>query len=213
MCPTDDLKNALASVADAERPTIDPADDLARARTAAGVRTRRRLRLGLSGVSALAVLTVGATLVLDRPSEPGSSSSESGTAASGVELVAEQFEATPYTFDLTPEGWSVQAQQPTAVTIAPDDGSASSDPNDFRGKLVILFDANPLTGRQLEHEGRLFWMSGDSSYTTLATRTRGDEPTGVVRIQYPAGAGWDLDSMIAFLGSVHVGPDARHGVG
>ncbi len=47
----------------------------------------------------------------------------------------------------------------------------------------------------------------------MATRTRGDEPTGVVRIQYPRDAGWDEDSMLAFLASVHVGDSARLGVG
>ncbi len=78
---------------------------------------------------------------------------------------------------------------------------------------IILFDGNRPSGRQLEHEGRLFWVSGDSGYTALATRTRDDEPAGVVRIQYPDGAGWDLDSMVAFLASVHVGPGARQGLG
>lgn len=214
MCPTDDLKRALGSVADAERPVADPAADLARARSAASARTRRRLRLGLTGATTAVVLCVGAALVLDRaPSEPGTATSVPDAPSSGVRLVAERFEATPYTFDLTPEGWSVQAQRPTAVTIAPDDGSTSSSPDDFAGKLVILFDGNRPSGRQLEHEGRLFWVSGDSGYTALATRTRDDEPAGVVRIQYPDGAGWDLDSMVAFLASVHVGPGARQGLG
>ncbi|MFC6343613.1 hypothetical protein ACFP8W_16625, partial [Nocardioides hankookensis] len=135
------------------------------------------------------------------------------TASSGVELVAKTFDATPYTFDLTPKGWSVQAQQPTAVTIVPDDGSTSDDPNVFVGKLVILFDANPPSGRAVDQDGRRFWVSGDSGYTTLATRSAPGEPAGVVRIQYPKGAGWDEASMVDFLGSVHVGPGARHGLG
>ena len=98
-------------------------------------------------------------------------------------------------------------------TIVPDDGSTSSDPNVFVGKLVIMFDANPPDGRVVDHDGRRFWVSGDSGYTTLATRTEGDEPDGVVRIQYPTGAGWDESSMVDFLGSVHVGPGARQGLG
>jgi hypothetical protein len=204
----DDLKRALQTVADAERPEADPGADLARARAAAGVRSRRRFRLGLTGVTAVAVLAIGATAVVDpEPDRAGV------TASSGVELVAEPFAAAPYTFDLTPAGWSVQAQRPTAVTIAPDDGSTSSNPDDFRGKLVILFDTNRPTGQALEHDGRAFWVSGDSGYTVLATRTRGAEPAGVVRIQYPDGAGWDRESMVAFLASVHVGPGARHGLG
>ena len=203
---SDDLRRALASVADAERPDADPAADLDRAREAARRRTRRRFRAGLGGLAAATVLAVGVTVVMDDDPPPP-------VATAGVELVAEPFAATPYTFDLTPRGWSVQAQQPTAVTIAPDDGSTSEEPDDFRGKLVILFDANPPSGRAFEQDGRAMWVDGDSDYTTLATRTRGAEPTGVVRIQYPDGAGWDLDTMAAFLASVHVGAGARLGVG
>jgi hypothetical protein len=211
MSPTHDLKRALQSAAETDRPGVDPADDLARAVAAARARTRRRFRVGLASVASAAVITVGAVAVLDRePAEPGVAAPRT---TAGVELVSETFEATPYTFDLTPRGWSVQAQQPTAVTIVPDDGSTSSDPNDFVGKLVIMFDANRPDGRVLDHEGRRFWVSGDSGYTTLATRSRDGEPAGVVRIQYPTGAGWDESSMVAFLASVHVGPGARHGMG
>jgi hypothetical protein len=211
MSPTHDLKRALRSAADTDRPEVDPADDLTRAVAAARARTRRRFRVGLAGMASAAVLTVGAVAVLDRePADPGVAAPRTAT---GVELVSEQFEATPYTFDLTPTGWSVQAQNPYAVTIVPDDGSTSSYPDVFVGKLVIMFDANRPTGRALEHDGRRFWVTGDSGYTTLATRSRDGEPAGVVRIQYPTGAGWDEPSMVAFLASVHVGPGARHGVG
>lgn len=215
MSPSHDLKRALRSVAESERPEVDPADDLGRAVAAARARTRLRFRAGLAGVASVAVLAVGAAVLVDRePTGPGvtAPSTAPGTS-SGVELVSETFEATPYTFDLTPTGWSVQAQNPFAVTIVPDDGSTSSDPDVFVGKLVILFDANRPTGRVLDHDGRRFWVSGDSGYTALATRTEDGEPTGVVRIQYPTGTGWDEASMVAFLASVHVGPGARHGLG
>jgi hypothetical protein len=204
---TDDLKRALLTVAEGDRPEADPAADLARARTAARTRTRRRFRAALAGVTAAAVLAVGAAVALDGPARGPA------PTVAGVQLVAERFEATPYTFDLTPQGWSVQAQQPTAVTIVPDDGSLSEEPNDFRGKLVILFDANAPAGRVLDRDGRRFWVSDDSDYTTVATRARDGEPEGVVRIQYPSGTGWDLDAMVAFLASVHVGPAAQHGLG
>lgn len=221
MSPTHDLKRALQSAAESDRAAVDPADDLARAVSAARARTRRRFRVGLAGVASVAVLGVGAAVVLDRqPTEPAVTAPGAGTpnagtpsAAAGVELVSETFEATPYTFDLTPQGWAVQGQRPSTVTIAPTDGSVSDHPDDFVGKLVIMFDANRPSGRMLHHEGRRFWVTGDSGYTTLATLTRGDEPAGVVRIQYPDGAGWDEDSMVAFLASVHVGPGARHGLG
>lgn len=204
MAPDDDLALALRSVADAARPDVDPADDLARARAASRRRTRRRFRAGLTGLTTAVVLGLGVSSVLP---------DEEPADQPGVELVAERLEAAPYTFDLTPEDWSVQAQQASAVTIVPDDGSTSASPDDFRGKLVILFDTNPPSGRELHVGGRDFWISDSGDYTTLATFTRGDEPSGVVRIQYPADTGWDLKAMVAFLGSVHVGPGARHGFG
>jgi hypothetical protein len=203
MAPTHDLKRALQAVAETDRPEHDPTDDLARAREAARARGRRRFRVGLAGVASVAVLAVGTVTVLDRDPAPDP----------GVHLVAERLDATPYTFDLTPKGWSVQAQTPTAVTIVPDDGSTSSSPDDFRGKLVIMFDANEPDGRVIDQDGRRFWSRGDSDYTTVATRTVAGEPAGVVRIQYPDDAGWDLASMVDFLASVHVGPGARLGVG
>lgn len=206
MCPADDVRRALESIAGADRPEADPVDDLVRARAAARTRTRRRFRLGLTGAATAVVLAVGATVVLDDSPGPVA-------PTAGVELVGEPFAATPYTFDLTPTGWSVQAQNPYAVTIVPDDGSTSSDPDVFAGKLVITFDANRPTGRVLDHDGRRFWVSGDSGYTSLATRSRDGEPAGVVHIQYPTGAGWDESSMVAFLASVHVGPGARRGHG
>ncbi|WP_028645409.1 hypothetical protein [Nocardioides sp. URHA0020] len=203
MSPSHDLTRALQAAAETGRPAVDPGADLARARHAMHARARRRVRTGLVGVAAAAVLAVGTVAVLDR----------SATDPAGVELVAQRFEATPYTFDLTPQGWSVQAQQPWAVTIVPDDGSTSEDPDVFVGKLVIMFDANRPDGRVVDHDGRRFWVSGDSGYTTLATRTRAGEPSGVVRIQYPADAGWDERSMVDFLASVHVGAGAQQGSG
>ena len=226
MSPTHDLKRALQTAAESDRPAVDPADDLARAVSAARARTRRRFRVGLAGVASVTVLGVGAAVVLERePTGPGVSAPrpDAPSAPVGVELVSETFEATPYTFDLTPQGWSVQAQMPNGVTIVPDDGSTSDDPNVFVGKLVIMFDANRPSGRVIDHDGRRFWVSSESGrttlaarrsgYTTLATLTRGDEPEGVVHIQYPNGAGWDEASMVAFLASVHVGPGAQHGFG
>lgn len=206
-----DVKHALATVVDQEWSPADPHADLARARAAAGVRLRRRFRLGLSALATAAVLGVASVAVLDdSPSAPAVSTEPDD---GGVRLVAEQFDATPYTFDLTPAGWSVQGQRPQSVTIAPDDGSTSSHPDDFRGKLVILFDTNPPDGRPVTHDDREFWVRDDSGYTTVATRTVPGEPGGVVRIQYPGDTGWDLDSMLDFLGSVHVGPLAQHGFG
>ncbi|CAI9418917.1 hypothetical protein [Nocardioides sp. T2.26MG-1] len=209
MTPTHDLKDALGLVAETGRPVPDPGDDLARAQGAARARTRRRFRVGLAGLAVVSVLGVGSATLLD-----GTDQRTTQVSPGGVQLVAERFDAAPYSFDLTPRGWSVQGQRPQTVTIAPDDGSTSSHPDDFVGKLVIMFDANPPDGREVEHDGRTFWVSDSGGgYTTMATRTRGDEPAGVVRIQYPRDAGWDEDSMLAFLASVHVGDTAQLGMG
>ena len=218
MSPTHDLRHALGAAADHERPPADPAADLARARHASRARLRRRVRLGLSGLACTVVLAVGSVTVLDDERlddpRPGDQRAAPTVAVDpGIRLVAERLDASPYTFDLTPAGWSVQGQRPSTVTIAPDDGSTSSHPDDFRGKLVILFDANPTDGRVVERDGRRFWIRTSEDYTTVATRTVAGEPEGVVRIQYPADVGWDVDSMVAFLASVHVGPLAQHGLG
>jgi hypothetical protein len=207
MSAPDDLRRALAAVADTTRPDRDVADDLARARTAARSR-RRRVRRSLAGMAGVAVLGAGVGVVAVHDARTAAPSS-----VAGVRLVARSLQAPPYTFGLTPAGWSVQAVGSTAVTIVPDDGSASTDPHDFRGKLVILFDDNPLSGRAIPYAGRTIWLTGDSGYRTLSVRTRGSEPAGVVRIQYPDGAGWDEPSMLAFLASVRVGPGAVQGKG
>ena len=202
-----EIKDLLDLAAEAERPAVDPLADLARGRSAHRARTRKRVRTGLTGFALAAVLGVGAVGVI------GDGHPDAPAAASGVKLVADEFEATPYTFDLTPVGWSVQGQNPYAVTIAPDDGTTSTNPDVFVGKLVILFDTNPPDGQRTTYEGRALWVSADSGYVTMATRSRSGEPAGVVRIQYPRKAGWSETSMEAFLASVHVGDSARHGMG
>jgi hypothetical protein len=213
-----DLKHALHVAAATSRPAPDPADDLARARAASTARSRHRVRAGLSGLAAVAVLGIGTAAVLsgqDPSDEPsaGNSATPPQKTPGGVQLVAATFDATPYTFDLTPQGWSVQGQNAFGVTIAPDDGSTSDIPDDFVGKLVIMFDAKPPGGRAVDVDGRRFWITGDSGYTTISTKTTTGEPAGAVRIQYPDDAGWDEDSMLAFAASVHVGDGARHGHG
>jgi hypothetical protein len=206
-----DLTAALRVVADTDRPVPDAVDDLARARSASRRRFRRRLQAGTAAAVVVLVAGVGIGTALaghDRTDPPSAS-----TGAAPVRLVAQPLAADPYTFDLTPKGWSVQAQSPQAVTIVPDDGRASTNPDDFVGKLVILFDQNPPGTKSLEYAGRTFWIHADSDYTTLSTRTRPGEPPGVVRVQYPAATGWTITSMLRFLGSVHVGPAARPGLG
>jgi len=206
----DELKRALGMAVPDVLPVPEPVRDLERARVALRERNRRRFQVGLGGLVVLAVAGVGTTAVVDYANAPDSSST---TASTAIQLVDETFDATPYTFDLTPKGWSVQAQNSTAVTIVPDDGSTSGDPDVFVGKLVILFDQNPTSGPAVVDDGRKIWISGDSGYTTMSTRTRAGEPAGVVRIQYPNDAGWTRTAMLDFLASVHVGRTAQPGHG
>ncbi|RNL77324.1 hypothetical protein [Nocardioides marmorisolisilvae] len=207
----DDLRDLLGLAAGDARYPVDPGADLARARTAQRDRFRRRVRLGTGALALVAVAGVGTGIAISDAGQddPGSSSAAVGR----VRLVAEQLDATPYTFDLTPKGWSVQSQNADRVTIAPDGGGTSSNPDVFIGKLVILFDQNPVGGVRFEQDGRTFWLGSDSGYTTISTLTRGAEPVGVVRIQYPNNAGWTRATMVRFLASVHVGPGARPGLG
>jgi hypothetical protein len=202
-----DLKRLLEVAAETTPGVVDPAADLARARRARRARTVGRIRVGVATIAIAVVVAVGLTRTGTTPHH------QDPVAASPVRLVAASFEADPYTFDLTPTGWHVQAQNPYAVTNVPDDGSTSGSPDVFVGKLVILFDQNPLGGGCVESDGRQFCLRTDSEYTTISTPTRADEPPGVVRIQYPDDAGWTRASMLAFLGSVHVGPGALPGLG
>ncbi len=189
----------------------DPHEDLARARRAQRSRTRGRFRLGLGALALALVAGVGVHGALDRAASP--SGRTSSVDADSIELLATTFDAKPYSFDLTPRGWSVQSQSPYAVTIVPDDGSTSPDPDVFVGKLVITFDHNPVGTQLLAGGGRRVWIHTDSGYTTLSMTTAAGEPAGVVRIQYPDHAGWDRTAMARFLRSVHVGPGAKASLG
>lgn len=211
-----DVKHLLDVAATAPRPVADPADDLRRARAKARARTGRRLRLAsatlaLGAVAALGLDQVTAPTDPTGPAGPGVSAGPA--AGADVRLVAGELDADPYTFALVPQGWSVQGQNAYGVTIAPDDGTTSASPDVFVGKLVILFDQNPPDGTLVIDDGRDFWIRDSSDYVTVATLTRGDEPPGVVRVQYPVDAGWTQATMLDFLGSVHVGPGALPGQG
>jgi hypothetical protein len=196
-----------AALAD-DAPMPSAAADLERARAGLAARRRHRFRAATAAGAFVTVAIAGGIAAVGQRTEAPSHSQ-----VDSIVLVSTPLKAAPYTFDLTPRGWSVQQQRATGVTIAPDNGSASRTPNDFQGKLVILFDRNPLTGKQLEYDGRQIWMVGDSGYTTMAMATSAGEPKGVVRIQYPNGTGWSHTQMLRFLTSIHVGASAQPGAG
>ena len=195
------------------------ATDLARGRTALSRTRRRRGAIGLAGIATASVVGIGATRLLDDTAAPRPETDrsvavdESTPHTTGVQLLASPLAAGPYTFATTPEGWFVQGTRPQAVTIAPDDGSVSDHPDDFRGKLVIMLDTNPPAGEEVTVAGRTFWLADDSEYQRISTRTLPGEPEGVVSVQYPQSSGWSVDTMLEFLGSVQVGDDALPGVG
>lgn len=215
-----DLHRLLDDAAATDASPAAPADDLGRARAALVRRRRRTWSGGLVGLAATAVIGVGLTAALsDPPSDPGPTATGSAapaptSAAGDVRLVAQTFEAGPYTFDQAPEGWVVENVGPFGVTISPDDGSVDPDPDVFTGKLVIMFDGNPIGGGPtVPYDGRTFAVTGDSGYTTISTATLPGEPAGVVRVQFPDDAGWTQDLMLEFLAHVEVGAGAQKGVG
>jgi hypothetical protein len=201
-----DLADVLRLLAEAERAMPDPAEDLARGQVARRRRTRRRA----SGAAAAAVVLVVAGVGVGAALGGGH---DDHATSSTVRLVAANLTTSAYTFGLTPQGWSVQGQNPNSVTIAPDDGTTDSDPDSFVGKLVILFDQEPTDGTPLTSDGRTYYIHSDTGYTTLSTHTRPGEPHGVVRVQYPDHTGWSRSTMLAFLGSVQVHPGAQPGLG
>jgi hypothetical protein len=207
------LERAAGPVAAAP---VDIRGDLSRGHRALARIRRRRGAAGLVGVAAAGVVGVG----IARFTDPGGDVAADKTPThhllkgTGITFLAQPFAAGPYTFDQTPQGWEVQGAYPQGVTIAPV-GFADQDPLSFVGKLVIMFDGNPPFGDRVDLNGRNFWVSDDGGggAITISTRTEDGEPVGMVRIQYPAGAGWTEDTMLEFLAGVHVGPDAQPGLG
>ena len=83
-------------------------------------------------------------------------------------------------------------------------------PENFIGKLVVMFNKSGASGEKREVDGRTFWVNtdGGGGYTQLYVRTRPGEPQGVLDVQYPDHTGWTEEDMIAFLDGIHLGPGA-----
>lgn len=207
-----DLNALLDRAAGPVTAPVDARADLTRGHRALARTRRRRAAAGLVGVAAAGVVGVGVSRYAVDDTGPVVAVEHPGSRAAGVSLLSQPFEAGPYTFDATPDGWEVQGVYASGVTIAPV-GFADPEPLSFVGKLVIMFDANPVDGARVDLDGRAFWVHEGERYTTIATRTRADEPAGVVRIQYPADTGWTRTTMLEFLAGVHVGAGAEQGVG
>jgi len=205
-----DLLNR-ASEPDHTPTSID--DDLARARAALRRRrTRGAIRIGsIAAVGVIAAGIVGSS-ALERERERDTHSATPDQGNDGVQLVAADAEAGPYTFGKLPEGWEVQGVLPSGVTIAPV-GFRDQSPYSFLGKLVIMYDQNPPSGDVTSVDGRDFHSRGDSNHTTVQVATRPGEPDGIVSVQYPDSTGWDTETMIEFLDAVQVNESAEPGLG
>ena len=212
-----DLHDLLRRASDVDAQPVPLTDDLARAHSA--LRRRRTWRNGAASLAVAAVVagSVGVSSLVggSGPDGPGiaapPSSSPSSVDASDIKLVASSLEVGPYLFGKIPSGWEVQAEDP--VVIAPTDGSASADPNDFRGKLVIMYELNPIgPGDTVEWGDKTFKMRGDSGYRSIVRRTGGDEPAGIVVVQYPEKE-WTQELMLEFAAGVKVTDKATAGVG
>lgn len=208
------LQQLLTQAAGETYVAPDPACDLGRARAARRHQARQRYSAALAGAAALAVLGAGSTSLLVEHDHPSTLSQRQAHGISGVRLVRQVLPAGPYTFGTTPVGWHVESNASTSVTIVPDDGSVDPDPDVFTGKLVVLFDGNPLGGgTHAVREGRQLVYGQGSGYTTVSTATLPGEPSGIVRIQFPSDTGWTVDAMLNFLASVRVGDGAVQGLG
>ena len=116
-----ELTKLLDRASERDETTLPLANDLARGRAA--LRRRRALTVRIGSIAATAVIAAGVVGInaLDRgPEAPGV---VQGDGAAGVQLVAANAEAGPYTFGKLPEGWEVQGISPSAVTIAPPDAA------------------------------------------------------------------------------------------
>lgn len=207
-----DLTDLLDRASDTETTPIPVSADLARAHRAL---SRRRRNRGL--LTAGALCTIGALAgavapaVLDDPADRTPTATDDVAPQSAV-LLAADTSAGPYTFGKLPRGWEVQGQYAQGVTIAKI-GDPDQEPASFVGKLVIMYDQNPLSGEVTAYDGRDFHVRTSSDTTTVAVATRAGEPEGEVLVQVPTSTGWDVATMIEFLDAVEVGPGAQPGLG
>lgn len=212
-----DLNTLLDRAAGSAVSPTDVHADLTRGHRALARTRRRRGAAGLIGVAAAGVLGVGAVRLV-QPGDvtapraveiPTPKADASEPPAGGITFLAQPFEAGPYTFDSTPEGWEVQGFRASTVTIAPV-GFPDRHPDSFEGKLVIMLESYPPSGEKIEHEGRTFWVIPDSGggYTRLTTRTLPGEPEGSLEVQFPIDTGWERETMLDFLAGVQVNEGA-----
>jgi hypothetical protein len=234
-----DLNTLLERAAGPTTAPVDSHADLARGRRALSRTRRRRGAIGLAGVAAAGVAGVGITrLETDHGPSGGTEAADHSAGPSQhptalpshatddrtvapIVLLAQPTDVGAFSFDQVPEGWEAQEAPPgddpgvsaalgkNLVTFATAD-FPDKYPENFLGKLVIMFNKTGTFGEQRQVHGRTFWINthGGGPYTQLYVHTRAGEPPGVLDVQYPDNTGWTQDDMIAFLDGIHLGPDA-----
>ena len=218
-----DLTDLLERAAGPTAAPVDADADLTRGRVALSRTRRRRTAAGLVGVAAAAAVGVGTGRLLARDDEPQVAASDTPSAPPSSASPAASGPVTEvgaFSFDRVPAGWEPQAAPPDDPGVTAALGTnlvtfATADfpdklPENFEGKLVVMFNGAGVFGERRQVDGRTVWVNttGGGAYTQIYVRTRPGEPQGVLEVQYPDHTGWSEDDMIAFLDGIHLGPGA-----
>jgi hypothetical protein len=213
-----DLNTLLDGAAGPAIAPVDVGADLTRGHRALSRTRRRRAAAGLAGLTAAGVVGAAGLRASDGPGRHVRDADPGPTATSGVPVAAVVLRAAPVESDTfrvgtVPDGWVVQGDLTGALVLVPPAGGVSAEPTDFRGKLVVMFDANSPAGNEVTRDGRSFFVHSDSGYTTVSTRTPDGQPQGTVHVQYPDATGWSTELMLQFIASVEVRDGASKGLG
>ncbi|QIG41969.1 hypothetical protein G5V58_03515 [Nocardioides anomalus] len=225
-----DLNTLLDRAAGPARATVDAHPDLTRGHRALARTRRRRGAVGLAGVAAAGAFGVALTRgggggdtpvgVADDPTTVPSPSTATSTPPTAPPTAPPPTtppptsptvdpsapvtgSAAPRFFALppAPAGFELQGNSPSSVTIAP--VGDRSVPEDFEGKIVLMFDTHRPAGHRQVVDGRTFWVAADTGggYARVSTRSREGDPAGVLALQFPVRA-WTTDDALAFLSGV-----------
>lgn len=226
-----DLNTLLDRAAGPAGAPVDTGADLTRGHRALSRTRRRRGAAGLAGVAAVGVLGValtsgsrdsdGTSRIADQtgpgptaappttpppttppteaPTPPPTTAPTSEPAAPVTGSAAPSFFEVPP----APAGFELQGNSPYGVTFARP--GSTTVPEDFEGKIVLMFEANSPTGKKQVVAGRSFWVAEETGggYARVSVRTGPGEPQGVLALQFPSAA-WSSAEAVAFLGEVRV---------
>ena len=205
-----DLNDLLDRAAGPAGAPLDAHADLTRGHRALARTRRRRAAGGLLGVAAAGVVGVGVVRVAgpDRRRRGRQDLESSPRRRPASRSSPSRSRPVPTRSTRRPRAGRSRAPTRRA-SPSPRSASPTRSPTSFVGKLVILFDGNPLSGEQVELDGRTFWVRGNSGYTTIATphaarRARRERADPVPR-PTPAGP---ATRCWTFLAGVHVGDGA-----